>query len=138
MQDLIKRYFWVLGAVVVMTCMVFAAKCTNHIIEAKAFNDPEHGPKITPVISTPSTPVKPIRTKDGTQLAQRDMFCSDCKPAEEPAHVDNGSIQMTSLPSCCSRRTSAPSPSSRTRRSSTPPASSRVRSRSATRSPAQP
>jgi len=98
MQDLIKRYFWVLGAVVVTTCMVFAAKCTNHIIEAKAFNDPEHGPKITPVVQTPVTPAKPVRTKDGTQLAQRDMFCSDCKPAETTINVDNGQIQMTTLP----------------------------------------
>jgi general secretion pathway protein C len=98
MQDLIKRYFWLLGAVVVMTCMVFAAKCTNNVIEAKAFNDPEHGPKITPIVTTPTAPTKPVRTKDGTQLAARDMFCSDCKPAEEPIKLDNGSIQMTTLP----------------------------------------
>src|SRR5215813_3989850 len=97
MQDLIKRYFWVLGAVVVATCMVFAAKCTNHIVEAKVFNDPEHGPRITPVVQTPATPVKQVRTKDGTQFAMRDMFCSDCKPVEE-VKVDNGSIQMTTLP----------------------------------------
>src|SRR5262245_61306166 len=98
MQDLIKRYFWVLGAVVVATCMVFAAKCTNHIVEAKVFNDPEHGPKITPVVqTTTTTPVKQVRTKDGTQFAMRDMFCSDCKPVED-VKVDNGSIQMTSLP----------------------------------------
>ena len=34
MQDIIKRYFWVLGAAVVLVCSVFAAKATSHVIES--------------------------------------------------------------------------------------------------------
>ena len=39
MQDLIKRYFWVLGGIVVVVCAVFAAKATTHIVEAKFLGD---------------------------------------------------------------------------------------------------
>ncbi len=35
MQDLIKRYFWVLGGAVVMVCSVFAAN-TQHTITVMA------------------------------------------------------------------------------------------------------
>jgi len=98
MQDLIKRYFWVLGGVVVLICVVFVAKATNNVIEAKVLADPEHTPKVAAIPGqTPATPVKAARTKNGDQLASRDMFCSDCKPAEA-VKVDNGSIVMTTLP----------------------------------------
>ena len=46
MQDLIKRYFWVVGAVTVMLCAVFAAKATGHVVEAKYLGDPEHAIKM--------------------------------------------------------------------------------------------
>ena len=44
MQDLIKRYFWILGAFVVGVCAVFAAKATSHIVEAKYLGDSDHPP----------------------------------------------------------------------------------------------
>jgi general secretion pathway protein C len=97
MQDLIKRYFWVLGGVVVLVCVVFIAKGTSNVLEAKLLSDPEHSPKVTVVAQSPSTPVKSTHSKNGDQVASRDMFCSDCKP-QEVAHIDNGSIQMTTLP----------------------------------------
>ncbi len=80
MQDLIKRYFWLLGGVVVMVAAVFAAKATSHVVEAKFLGDSEHGPKIPPPVVQVDKPVKATRSKDGTQLTQRDMFCSDCTP----------------------------------------------------------
>jgi general secretion pathway protein C len=97
MQDLIKRYFWVLGGVVVVVCAVFAAEATSHIVEAKYLGDPEHAPKITLVTPRPETPIV-ARSKDGGQLASRNMFCSDCTPAVDVKSSDPSSIAITSLP----------------------------------------
>jgi general secretion pathway protein C len=97
MQDLIKRYFWVLGAVTVMVCSVFAAKAAGFIVAAKYLNDPDHGPKIVAQMPRPDAPVKQIRTKDGGQLASRNMFCSECTPPVE-AKSDPSSIALTPLP----------------------------------------
>ena len=71
MQDLIKRYFWLLGGVVVVICAVFVAKASGHIVEAKFLGDAEHGPKITPVMARPDTPTVTVRSKDGAPLAAR-------------------------------------------------------------------
>jgi general secretion pathway protein C len=99
MQDLIKRYFWVLGGVVVMVCAVFAAKATSHIVEAKFLGDSEHGPKVAAIVLRPETPVAAVRTKDGAQLAARNMFCSDCTPSVDvPKNADPSSVAMTTLP----------------------------------------
>jgi general secretion pathway protein C len=98
MQDLIKRYFWVLGGVVVMICAVFAAKATAHIIEAKYLGDPEHPPKMTVVVAQTQAPVAVARSKDGTQLATRNMFCAECTPAVAAASSDPSQVAVTSLP----------------------------------------
>ena len=99
MQDVIKRYFWVLGAVVVMVCAVFAAKATSHVVEAKYLGDSTTAPKLTVVAPSPTTPVKATHNKDGTPFAQRDMFCSDCTPpVETVSSIDPSSVITTSLP----------------------------------------
>lgn len=98
MQDLIKRHFWVLGAVTVMVCALFAAKATNHIVEAKFLGDPEHAPKITPIASQITTPVAAVRSKDGGQFQGRNMFCSDCTPAVSTQSADPSQIALTTLP----------------------------------------
>jgi general secretion pathway protein C len=99
MQDLIKRYFWVLGGIVVVVCAVFAAKATAHIVEAKLLGDAEHGPKVTVIAPHVEAAATPIRTKDGGQLAARNMFCSDCTPAVDVARAaDPSQISSTSLP----------------------------------------
>src|SRR5262245_30702339 len=98
MQDLIKRYFWVLGGVVVMVCAVFAAKATSHIVEAKFLGDSDHGPKVAAIVLRPETPIVAARTKDGGQLASRNMFCSDCTPSVEVKTADPSSVAMTTLP----------------------------------------
>ncbi|HEU4734983.1 MAG TPA: type II secretion system protein GspC [Kofleriaceae bacterium] len=98
MQDLIKRYFWVLGGITVVICAVFAAKATSHIVEGKYLGDPEHGPKVTVVAPRPDTPVVAVRSKDGTQLATRNMFCSDCTPAVDSRPADPSSVAITTLP----------------------------------------
>jgi general secretion pathway protein C len=100
MQDLIKRYFWVIGAVAVMICAVFAAKATGHIIEAKFLGDPKSSPKVTLAARAEPTTAKPAHDKDGAQLQTRNMFCSDCTPPVDtgPASSDPSSIAITSLP----------------------------------------
>ncbi len=101
MQNLIKRYFWVLGGVVVAVCAVFAAKATSHIVEAKFLGDPDHGPKVVRVAdATPVTPVKAARTKDGTQFEARNMFCSECTPSVDVASKpsDPSIVPITGLP----------------------------------------
>ncbi|MBS1120722.1 MAG: ral secretion pathway protein [Deltaproteobacteria bacterium] len=100
MQDLIKRYFWVLGGVTVMVCAVFAAKATGHVLEAKLLGDSENAPKITPAAPRPDAPVKPTHAgKDGVQLATRNMFCSECTPAAPTVGtVDPSQIAITQLP----------------------------------------
>ena len=100
MQDLVKRYFWVLGAISVFVCAVFAAKATSHVIEAKALGDSSKTPRVVPVAPSPSTkPATPVRSKDGNQFATRNMFCSDCTPAVAVAtNTDPSQIQTTSLP----------------------------------------
>jgi len=98
MQDLIKRYFWALGGIVVVVCAVFAAKATTHIVEAKFLGDAEHGPKIA-VVPHVEAALPSVRSKDGTQLAARNMFCSDCTPAVDVARAsDPSQISTTSLP----------------------------------------
>lgn len=97
MQDLIKRYFWVIGVAAVMLCAVFAAKATGSLIEASVLGDPKQGPKITPVARTEPA-AKPTRSKDGTQFATRNMFCSECTPSAAPTNVDPTAIAITSLP----------------------------------------
>jgi general secretion pathway protein C len=99
MQDLIKRYFWVLGAVVVLVCAVFAAKATSHVVEAKFLGDSSKTPRVHAVVPSPSEPVKHVRSKDGTAFATRNMFCSECTPAvTEPVNTDPSQISTTSLP----------------------------------------
>jgi general secretion pathway protein C len=102
MQDLIKRYFWLLGGVVVAVCAVFAAKATGHVLEAKLLADAEHGPKITPVIGRVDTPAAAVRSKDGGQITARNMFCSDCTPpvasAQGNGNDPSGGVPNTSLP----------------------------------------
>lgn len=99
MQDLIKRYFWVLGAAVVLVCAVFAAKATSHVVEAKFLGDSPKAPKVHAVVPSPMQPTKRERSKDGTAFAMRNMFCSECTPpVTQQVNTDRSQIQTTSLP----------------------------------------
>ena len=98
MQDLIKRYFWVLGAVVAMICAIFAAKATSHIVEAKLLADSAKAHNRPVVAPSPMEPAKQTHSKDGAGLVTRNMFCSECTPAVVVANTDPSSIQTTNLP----------------------------------------
>ena len=99
MQDVIKRYFWVIGALAVMVCSLFAAKATGHILEAQFLGDSKTPPKIAPVAHAEAAPTKTV-DKDGGQFEARNMFCSDCTPSVSTVatNTDPSSIQITSLP----------------------------------------
>src|SRR5690348_1340243 len=97
MQDLIKRYFWVVGVVAVMLCAVFAAKATGAFVEAAFLGDAKQAPKIPQVVR--AEPVaKPTRSKDGTQFATRNVFCSECTPPAAATSVDPTAVAITGLP----------------------------------------
>jgi general secretion pathway protein C len=98
MQDLIKRYFWVLGALAVFICALFAAKATSHVVEAKFLGDSAKTPRVAAVMPSPTTPAKQTRSKDGGAFAARNMFCAECTPAPTVANADPSSINTTSLP----------------------------------------
>lgn len=98
MQDLIKRYFWVLGVVAVLACAIFAAQATSHIVEAKFLGDSAKAPHIAAVMPSATTPAKQTRSKDGASFATRNMFCSECTPPVVAANADPSSINTTSLP----------------------------------------
>lgn len=98
MQDLIKRYFWVIGAVTIVVCAVFAAKATGSFLTAIFLADSTKAPKVTPMQPRVDTIAKPVRSKDGGQLATRNMFCSECTPAPVAVNADPSQIQQTSLP----------------------------------------
>jgi general secretion pathway protein C len=99
MQDLFKRYFWILGAATVLVCSVFAAKATSHVIEAKFLGDSQKAARFTTFTPASAQPAKQTRSKDGGPLASRNMFCSECTPAVSVAvNADPSQISTTSLP----------------------------------------
>src|SRR5690349_7011834 len=100
MQDLIKRYFWVVGALTVVACAFFAAKGVGHYVEARFMTDAKVAPKI-PVMQTKPTVTASAHSKDGKPIADRNMFCSDClppTPVASPVDTDPNHIQLTQLP----------------------------------------
>jgi general secretion pathway protein C len=100
MQDIVKRYFWLVGVVAIILSAWFASSTVGAIVEAKFLPPAKEAPKI-PVIQDDSKPAVAQRSKVGQPIADRNMFCSDCKPATPVATVaDNappGTVQMTSL-----------------------------------------
>jgi general secretion pathway protein C len=86
MQDLVKRYFWVVSVIAVIACAYFAASATGSVVEAKLLGDPAEAPKIPPPpVAEVAKPTTPVRSKAGAPVADRNMFCSDCKPPEVAA-----------------------------------------------------
>src|SRR6185295_7464436 len=81
MELLLKKYFWVIHVVVIVTCSILLAKGVNHYLEAKVFvGDKAKKP-------TPSArPAKPIQkdtphvVKDPQVVVDRNIFCSTCEP----------------------------------------------------------
>ncbi|MBE7453278.1 MAG: hypothetical protein HS111_31745 [Kofleriaceae bacterium] len=102
MQELVKRYFWVVVALAVALSAVFAARLVNHVAESRLLADARRSPQVKPPAPSPSAPVA-SRTKVGQPLIDRNMFCSTCLPpvpatATPGVAADPNSVQMTGLP----------------------------------------
>jgi len=96
MQVYLKRYFWVINVVAVVTCSVFAAAAVNHYIEGKYLG----GVKMPEAQAAPAPPPKPQRvlSKRGKPLADRNMFCHECSPPEPVVEEATGPISDSGRP----------------------------------------
>jgi general secretion pathway protein C len=103
----IKKYFWVLGVLVVVVCSALAASAVSHMIEATALADsekPAHRAVARPPVATSAAEQEKSRaSKSGTPLADRNIFCSECQPvqpvsAQAEAPVDPNNPPLTTLP----------------------------------------
>lgn len=102
MQDLVKKYFWLVGVIVVMGSAGLAAKGVSHILEGALLTDSAEVPEVEPVEPAQRPPARETRSKSGAALATRNMFCSDCAPAvpteQTETPVDPNAVPITSLP----------------------------------------
>jgi general secretion pathway protein C len=92
------RQSWAGTAAVIAICALLAAQAVNHLVETRL----EVPPAATPALAPPPAPPEPPRSKDGTALTQRNMFCSTCDEVDRssPPLVASatGTIPITSLP----------------------------------------
>lgn len=103
MQEMVKRYFWVVIALAVAGSAVFAAKLTNHVFAGKALAPAKHGPRVARPAPAVNVATLNRAVKDGQPIIDRNMFCSDCLPpvAEQPvaaAPTDPSVVPLTALP----------------------------------------
>jgi general secretion pathway protein C len=105
MDVYIKKYFWLLGAVVAVVCSALAATAVGHVFEGAALTDGDKPiqRKVARPAPGAAQGAKPTTSKDGSALARRHMFCSECEPEEPVAPVDgpvtdSNSPPITSLP----------------------------------------
>lgn len=102
MQEILRRYFWVVVVATVMASAFFAARTVNHVAVRSFLADPRKGPTVKPPAPAP-TSVSASRSKDGTPLVDRNMFCAACLPPApvEPTvtgPIDPNQIVLTQLP----------------------------------------
>jgi general secretion pathway protein C len=103
MQELVKRYFWVVIALAVAGSAFFAAKLGNHVLAGTLLADAKQGPKVTRTTAAP-TVAATNRVKDGKPIVDRNMFCSDCLPpvvepvATDTSPTDPSHVALTQLP----------------------------------------
>jgi general secretion pathway protein C len=107
MDVYIKKYFWVIGVLVVVICSGLAASAVGHMIEATALADsdkPTRRQVARPPLASSADAQKARSSKSGTPLAERNIFCSTCQPeapvAEQPADApsDPNNPPITTLP----------------------------------------
>ena len=108
MDVYIKKYFWMIGVIVVIICSALAASAVGHMIEATALTDsekPSRRAAVKPPIANQTAELDKARNaKSGTALAERNIFCSECLPpqpetaAAPEAPSDPNNPPITSLP----------------------------------------
>jgi general secretion pathway protein C len=100
-QDLVKRHFWVIGAVTVACCAFFGGRAVAHVVEAKFLTDAAKAPKVEPAPHVKQVQAAATRSKAGKPLADRNIFCSTCLPAvaaAEPTALSSDGVPITQLP----------------------------------------
>ncbi len=97
MQDQIKRVFWIVPVIAIVLCALYAAKAAAHIIEANFLADAKKAAPVRQVTVASAEPRVTRHSKDGTQLTQRNMFCSECTPQAVQV-TDPSQVPITSLP----------------------------------------
>ena len=84
MELLLKKYFWVVHVLVVVTCALLLARGVNHVIEAKYLIGSAKGAqaqKGKPGVKPPKPATSPeVPTKDAQAVIDRNIFCSTCEP----------------------------------------------------------
>jgi general secretion pathway protein C len=102
MQDLIKKYFWLVPVLVAAGSSALAARGVNHILEGVFLSDSAELAKVEPPAPGERPPARETRSKSGATLAARNMFCSSCVPeapaADTERPVDPNAVPITSLP----------------------------------------
>lgn len=106
MQHLLKKNFWVVHVLVLAACALFAAKGTNHVIEAKYLLGDAKKKAARAKAPRAGGDTKPKAEKDDAVVISRNMFCSVCEPPKpldpvatsptDPSDPNNPPI--TSLP----------------------------------------
>jgi len=87
MLRLLKRHFWAIDVAAVVACAALAANAAVHYLGAR------HLP-VVPPMDAPTEPApgdaqpRPARSKSGSALAARNMFCHECTPPEPTAAAD--------------------------------------------------
>ncbi|HWN68535.1 MAG TPA: type II secretion system protein GspC [Haliangium sp.] len=102
MQDLVKKYFWLVPILVAIGSSALAAKGVSHILEGAFLSDSAELAEVEAPKPGQRQPARETRSKSGTALAARNMFCSTCTPEAptvDPATpVDPNAVPITSLP----------------------------------------
>lgn len=85
---------WIIPAVSVISSATFAAQGASHLLEAAFFG--ESRTAVTRAAPQVAAAPRARHSKDGRQLVERNMFCSDCTP--QVAQVtDPSQVPLTSL-----------------------------------------
>jgi general secretion pathway protein C len=97
----LRRRFWVVGLTCALLCTFFAGRAVAHVIEGALLSDSTHAPAVT--AAPPPVETAVARSKSGTSMVTRNLFCSACAPdvaaVSSPAAAASGdAVPMTQLP----------------------------------------
>jgi general secretion pathway protein C len=102
MQDLVKKYFWLVPILVAVGSSALAARGVSHILEGAFLSDSAELAEVEAPKPSQRQPAREVRSKSGATLAARNMFCSTCVPevptTDPAAPVDPNAVPITSLP----------------------------------------
>jgi len=101
MISILRRRFWVVIATTVVICGVLAASAVSHALEATYLEESASPARASNLPLQPAAVVD--RSKDGSMLAERNMFCSTCAagvatPAGPEIGATDEGIPLTALP----------------------------------------